>query len=157
MAIRPESTIRSNASAREGVIQDILFAIWRALSNFRGEGSLRAFIARIAANRAVTHVQRVLKLPASTELTVDHLASGPGPEAYAIVVDEKERLKSALRALPFGLSEPAPLALEGLTQEEIARVLGITPNAVAAFATSASQPTPRSAQTGPQSTPLASL
>jgi RNA polymerase sigma-70 factor (ECF subfamily) len=121
----------SNASAREDVVQDILFAIWRALPNFRGEGSLRAFIARIAANRAVTHVQRVLKLPASAELTGDHLASGPGPEAYAIAVDEKERLMSALRALPIGLREPALLALEGLIQEEIASVLGITPNAVA--------------------------
>jgi DNA-directed RNA polymerase specialized sigma24 family protein len=37
----------SNASAREDVVQEILCAIWRALPNFRGEGSLRAFIARV--------------------------------------------------------------------------------------------------------------
>jgi RNA polymerase sigma-70 factor (ECF subfamily) len=79
----------SNASAREDVVQDILCAIWRALPNFRGEGNLRAFIARAAANRAVTHVQRVLKLPAWAELTGDLLASGPGPEAHAIAVDER--------------------------------------------------------------------
>lgn len=121
----------SNASAREDVVQDILCAVWRALPSFRGEGSLRGFIARVAANRAVTHVQRALKAPDSAELTRDLVAPGPGPEAHAIAFDEKERLAAALRALPIGLREPALLALEGLTQQEIASALGITTNAVA--------------------------
>lgn len=121
----------ANASAREDVVQDILCAIWRALPNFRGEGSLRAFIARVAANRAVTHVQRVLKLPDSAELASDLVASDPGPEAHVIATNEKETLLAALQALPIGLRETALLALEGFTQQEIAIVLGITPNAVA--------------------------
>ena len=121
----------SNASAREDMVQDILCAIWRALPNFRGEGSLRAFIARVAANRAVTHVQRAMKVPDSTELASDLVAPDPGPEAHAIAADDKERLTAALRALPIGLREPAVLALEGFTRQEIATVLGITPNAVA--------------------------
>jgi RNA polymerase sigma factor (sigma-70 family) len=121
----------SNASAREDLIQDILCALWRALPNFKGEGSLRGFIARVAANRAITHVQRELKLPESSELIGDLAASEAGPEAHAIAIDEKARLLSALRRLPIGLREPALLALEGLTQQEIADVLGITPNAVA--------------------------
>ena len=121
----------SNASAREDLVQDILCAVWRALPNFRGEGGLRGFIARIAANRAVSHVQRALKVPDSTELTCDLAASEPGPEAHAIAIDDKARLVTALRALPIGLREPALLALEGLTQQETASVLGITPNAVA--------------------------
>lgn len=121
----------SNASIREDVVQDILCAVWRALPNFRGEGSLRSFIARVAANRAVTHVQRALKVPDSSELTRDLVASEPGPEEHAIAVDEKERVVAALRALSIGLREPALLVLEGLTQQEIAHVLGITPNAVA--------------------------
>jgi RNA polymerase sigma factor (sigma-70 family) len=121
----------ANASSREDLVQDILCAVWRALPNFRSEGRLRAFIARIAANRAVTHVQRALKLPDSAELTSDLAASEPGPEAQAIAIDEQARLVAALRALPIGLREPALLALEGLTQHEIASVLGVTPNAVA--------------------------
>jgi RNA polymerase sigma factor (sigma-70 family) len=121
----------SNATVREDVVQDILCAVWRAMPNFRGEGGLRGFIARIATNRSVTHVQRALNLPKSAELTSDLAASEPGPEAQAIAVDEKTRLLTALRALPIALREPALLALEGLTQHEIASVLGITPNAVA--------------------------
>lgn len=121
----------SNASAQDDLVQDILCAVWRALPKFRGEGRLRGFIARVAANRAVSHVQRVLKLPDSVELRGDLVASEPGPEAHAIAFDENEKVLAALRALPIGLREPALLALEGLTQQEIASVLGITPNAVA--------------------------
>jgi len=131
MIRRIASAHESNASAREDLVQDILCAIWRALPHFRGEGRLRGFIARIAANRAVTHVERALKLPDTRELTHDMVASEPGPEANAIAVDERARLVSALRALPIGLREPALLALEGLTQQEIADVPGITSNAVA--------------------------
>lgn len=121
----------SNASAREDLVQDILCAAWRALPNLRGAGSLRAFIARIATNRAVTHVERAMRVPRSAELTSDLAASEPGPEAQAIAADERSRLVAALRGLSIGLREPALLALEGLSQEEIAEALGITANAVA--------------------------
>jgi RNA polymerase sigma-70 factor (ECF subfamily) len=131
MISRIAAAHESNASAREDLVQDILCAVWRALPNFRGEGGLRSFIARIAANRAVSHVQRALKLPDSAELTSDLAAAEPGPESHAIAIDEKAQLVTALRTLPIGLREPALLALEGLTQQEIASVLGITPNAVA--------------------------
>jgi RNA polymerase sigma-70 factor (ECF subfamily) len=131
MVRRIAAAYEANAAAQEDLVQDILCAVWRALPHFRGEGDLRGFIARIAANRAVTHVQRALRIPESTELTNDLAASESGPEADAITVDNKERLSRMLRALPIGLREPALLALEGLTQQEIAGVLGITPNAVA--------------------------
>lgn len=121
----------SNASAREDLVQDILYAVWRALPNFRGEGSLRGFIARIAANRTVTHVQRALKVPDSAQLNADLVAPDLDPEVHAIVRDESTRLATALSTLPIGLREPALLALEGLTPREIASVLGITANAVA--------------------------
>lgn len=121
----------ANVTTREDLVQDILCAVWRALPKFRGEGSVRAFVARVAANRAVTHVQRALKLPTSAELRPDIAAPEPGPEAHAIATDQKAQLVVALRCLPIGLREPALLALEGLTQQEIADVLGITSNAVA--------------------------
>lgn len=131
MVRRIAAAHESNASAREDLVQEILCAVWRALPSFRGEGGLRAFIARIAANRAVTHVQRALRAPDSTELTRDLVATDSGPEAQAMVVDRREQLLKALRTLPIGLREPALLALEGLTQQEIAVALGITANAVA--------------------------
>jgi RNA polymerase sigma factor (sigma-70 family) len=131
MIRRIAAAYEANVSAREDLVQDILYAVWRSLRSFRGEGSLRGFIARIATNRAVSHVQKALKVPESTEPTSDLEAFEPGPEADAIAVDERGQLLRALRLLPVGLREPALLALEGLTQQEIANVLGITTNAVA--------------------------
>ena len=131
MVRRIAAAYESNPTARDDLVQDILCAVWRALPHFRGEGGLLSFIARIAANRAVTHVQRALRIPDSIALTNDIAASESSPEAHALAIDDKERLLRALRTLPIGLREPTLLALEGLTQQEIAGILGITPNAVA--------------------------
>lgn len=120
-----------NPSAREDLIQDILYAVWRALPKFRGEGDLRGFIARVATNRAITHVDRAVNRPASAELKA-HLPAGDlNPEERTIASDRTARLMTAIHVLPISLKEPALLALEGLTPSEIAHVLGITPNAVA--------------------------
>jgi RNA polymerase sigma factor (sigma-70 family) len=131
MVRRIAAAYEANPSAREDLVQEILCAVWRALPRLRSEGDLKGFIARIAANRAVTHVQRALRVPDSSALSNDIAASESSPEAHAMAINDKERLLSAVRALPIGLREPALLALEGLTQQEIAGVLGITPNAVA--------------------------
>jgi RNA polymerase sigma-70 factor, ECF subfamily len=114
----------------EELVQDIYVAIWRALPSFRGNSQLRTFVARIATNRAVTHVKRALKLPTSLEVNEDIPAPGEGPESSAIALDEQSRLAAAVRMLPLSYRQTAMLTLEGLTPQEIADVLGITANAV---------------------------
>jgi RNA polymerase sigma-70 factor, ECF subfamily len=88
------------------------------------------FVARIATNRAITHVKRALKLPTSLELDEDVPASEGGPESRAVALDEQSKLASAVRRLPLSYRQTAMLTLEGLTPREIADVLGITANAV---------------------------
>ena len=114
----------------EDLMQDIYFAIWRALPSFRGDSSLRTFVARIATNRAVTHVVRAVKSPTSLELHEGIPAPDDNPERQAIALDRGARLASAVRSLPLVYRQPAMLALEGLTPGETAEVLGITTNAV---------------------------
>ena len=46
------------AGIREELVQEIAFAIWKALPHFRGECSERTFVYRIAHNRGLTHVGR---------------------------------------------------------------------------------------------------
>ena len=118
-------------SAAEDLVQEIYFAIWRALPSFRGEASLRTFAARIATNRAITHVARAVKLPASVELDEHIVAPGDDPERDAIALDRRVKLAAAVRSLPLAYRQVAMLVLEGLTHAEIADVLGITANAVA--------------------------
>jgi RNA polymerase sigma factor (sigma-70 family) len=115
----------------EDLVQDIYFAIWRALPAFRGDASMRTFVARIATNRAVTHVARALKVPPSLELTEHIPAHGDNPESRVIALDRSARLAAAVRSLPLSYRQTAMLVLEGLTPKEIADVLGITTNAVA--------------------------
>ena len=131
MIARIAAAHEADPAAREDLGQDILYALWRALPGFRGDCSIRTFVARIAANRAVTHVQRALRRPPSSELADDLPEPGAGPEQSAIAADGAERLRTAVRALPLSLRETALLALEGLSQNEIAEVLGVTVNAVA--------------------------
>ena len=131
MIARIAAAHEADRAAREDLVQDILCALWRALPGWRGDGALRAFVARVAANRAVTHVQRALRRPGREALPEDLASPGDGPEAQLIARDEAERLLDAVRRLPLGLKAAALLALEGLSHAEIASALGVTANAVA--------------------------
>ncbi|HUK36718.1 MAG TPA: sigma-70 family RNA polymerase sigma factor, partial [Vicinamibacterales bacterium] len=115
----------------EELVQDIYLAIWKALPSFREDASLRTFVARIATNRAVTHVVRALKRPPATALPEDLRASGDSPETKAIAQDRQAHLLAAVRQLPLAYRETVMLALEGLAPKEVADVLGISANAVA--------------------------
>jgi RNA polymerase sigma-70 factor (ECF subfamily) len=111
---------------REDLVQEIWFAIWRALPAFRGDCSERTFVYRIAHNRALTHGAR--RRPHAADL--DEALDVPDPHAAterdAQAREECERLLTAVRSLPPLHREVALLTLEGLPQREIAEVLGIT-------------------------------
>jgi RNA polymerase sigma-70 factor (ECF subfamily) len=131
MIHRIAASYEARAAVVEDLVQDVYFAIWQALPAFRGESSLRTFVARIATNRAITHVARASRRPVTVELSDQLPAPGTDPERQAIAQDRRARLASAVRAMPLTYRQPAMLALEGLTAREIAEVLSISPNAVA--------------------------
>ena len=133
-----DSMIRRIASSYEArthlaheLVQDIYFAIWRALPAYRGNAALRTFVARIATNRAVTHVARALRVPPSSSIDESIPTPDVGPEGQAIAFDRRAKLLAAVRSLPLAYRQTALLTLEGLTPTEIADVLGISTNAVA--------------------------
>jgi RNA polymerase sigma-70 factor (ECF subfamily) len=130
MIKRIASSYEAERHLAEELVQDIYLAIWRALPSFRGNSQLRTFVARIATNRAVTHVKRALKLPISLEVNEAIPATGESPESHAIALDEQSKLTAAVRRLPLSYRQTAMLTLEGLTPKEIGDVLGITANAV---------------------------
>src|SRR5882672_6005446 len=125
MIKRIAASYEANAHLAEELVQEIHFALWRALPGFRGDSSLRTFVARIATNRAVTHVARALRLPRTAELSEDIPAPGENTESHAITTDRAAKLTSAVRALPLAYRQAAMMTLEGLTTKEIADVLGI--------------------------------
>ena len=135
--VRPLERIAASygrsSSEREDLLQDIAVAVWSALPGFRGECSERTFLLRIAHNRALSFLS---KRGISAERIEDHeesaeASSGKNP---ALTYERKERgsqLLAATRALPLPHRQVMLLLLEGLSQREVASVLGISDNNVA--------------------------
>ncbi|HJS92592.1 MAG TPA: RNA polymerase sigma factor [Steroidobacteraceae bacterium] len=131
MIRRIAASHEANTHLAQDLIQEILFALWKALPSFRGEGSMRAFVARIATNRAVSHVKQAIRLNEGGEITEQLPMPGETPESRVVALDQNARLLAAVRSLPFVYRQVVMLTLEGLKGEEIASVLGISANAVA--------------------------
>ena len=53
---RLAASYESRPALREELLQDIAFALWRALPSFRHEASEKTFVMRIATNRALSHL-----------------------------------------------------------------------------------------------------
>lgn len=130
MIARIAATHEARPYLAEELVQDIWFAVWRALPSFRGDSSLKGFVARIATNRAASHVARAVRLPRSEEVGEDIHDIAAGPEAAAIEQDASVRLLAAVRDLPLITRQVVTLTLEGFGPGEIAAALGLTANAV---------------------------
>jgi RNA polymerase sigma factor (sigma-70 family) len=129
-----------DGAALEDLLQDVWLAVWRAMSRFRGDSSERTFVLRIAHHRGVTHSVRT-KRPLPAELdALDALPDpAPEPDERLAVEQDRARLLAAVRRLPLGLREVVGLRLEGLSDGEIASVVGISPVNVAVRLTRARQ------------------
>src|SRR5207248_7257020 len=96
---------------------------------FRGEGSLKSFVLRIAHNRGASHAWERAKRPPPA--SVDIPDPRPSLEEHAVANERTERLLRHLRALPVGQRQVLALALEGVPHAEIAVIAGITTENVA--------------------------
>ena len=115
----------ANGARAEELTQDIHLALWQALPRFRGDASVRTFVARIAHNRAISHVAREAREPRIVELDGALPATGGTPEEHVAQSDMRAKLEAAVQRLPWNLKVAATLALEGFSPEEVAAVLGI--------------------------------
>jgi RNA polymerase sigma factor (sigma-70 family) len=129
---RLAASYERDPARQEDLVQDIWFAVWRALPRFRNECSERTFVFRIAHNRAVSHVDHWQRR--RTDLLDEDAAiaaPGPDPEHRLSQQQRHERLRDAVQALPISLRQVVILTLEGLSHAEVAEILGITDNNVA--------------------------
>lgn len=115
-------------AAQEDLVQEILFALWRALPRFRGDCSERTFVFRVAHNRALTHRFRMRLEGVELEEAAHVRDPTPSPEDAAEGAQKLQRLMHALQKLPVAARQVLTLSFEGLDRSEIAEVLGITEN-----------------------------
>ncbi len=120
----------ADPSLRRELIQDILLAIWLALPKFRGDSSLKTFAASIAQKRSITHVTKRAREPRQVEIPDDLVSAEPAPDEVAVQNDQKKRLVDSIQKLPIPQREAIVLCFEGFNYQEMAEILGITPNAV---------------------------
>ncbi|MDT9600461.1 RNA polymerase sigma factor [Sphingosinicella rhizophila] len=119
----------ADPALRLELVQDILLAVWVALPSFRGDASLRTFVASIAQKRCVTHVARRAREPRQVELPPDLISAAQLPDEVAIGNDFKEKLAETIKKLPDPQREAIVLCFEGFSYGEVGEVLGISTNA----------------------------
>lgn len=114
----------------EDVVQDAMISAWRSIASFEG-GSFRAWIFRIATNRAIDVVRQrrrrgelPLEPPEDAEVEwAEPVAGGPEPAELASQAEALALVEEALAALPP--EQRAVLVLrdvEGFSYEEIAQI-----------------------------------
>ena len=129
---RLASSYERDPAKQQDLVQDIWLAVWQALPRFRNECSERTFVFRIAHNRAVSHVDRWQRRRTDI-LEEDAPIADPGldPEHALSQQQRQERLRAAVQALSIGMRQVVVLTLEGLSNAEVADVVGISENNVA--------------------------
>jgi RNA polymerase sigma-70 factor (ECF subfamily) len=119
----------SDPGLRRDLVQDILLAVWLALDSFRGDASLKTFVAAIAQKRSISHVTRRAREPRQ-EVLPDHLVSAAlSPDEVAVQNDLKKHLVGSIQKLPIPQREAIVLCFEGFSYGEMSEVLGISTNA----------------------------
>jgi RNA polymerase sigma-70 factor (ECF subfamily) len=120
---------------REDLLQDVFLALHRALPRFRGEAQLTTLVHRIAINRAYEHLRRQSRRP--TRLVdgwfFDDIAGKhSSPELQSAVREDLARVCRCLSQIKPKKRIALLLRLiDGLSFEDIARLVDATPEAVA--------------------------
>lgn len=130
MVARICASYERDADLAREVVQDVWFAVWRALPGYRADASLKTFVARIAQFRAISHVAQRARLPPESALTEEIPDPQPAPESAAIASGERNVLLAAVQRLPLVYRQPVILTLEDFSPAEIATMLGLSANVV---------------------------
>lgn len=119
-------TYTHTAADADDLLQEVAFALWKALPGYRRECSERTFVYRVAHNRASTW--RRSQGRHKNNGAIDEQVPDPAPWADADVIGRyrAERLRRAVRQLPASLEQVVVLRLEGLRDAEIAEVTGLS-------------------------------
>ena len=118
----------ADPSDEDDLMQEILLALWRSLPSFRGASKESTWIYQVALHIALSRRRASRRqadhvpLDSVTEPSRDGEAAAHGRLQWTAVLAALRRVAPVNRALLL-------LALEGASQQDIADVLGITPNA----------------------------
>ena len=140
---RLATSITGSAPDAEEVVQDALWSVIRRIDTFRGDAALGSWIYRIVANAAYQKIRsraaRRAEIPLDDVLPTFHETGHAGSMGdWSTQLDDPSRttelrlvLTAAIEALPADYRTALVLRdVEGLSNDEVARVLGVTVGAV---------------------------
>jgi len=126
--------IVNNASDAEDITQDVFMKIYKSLGRFRFKSSFKTWVYRITVNTAINTYKSVSKESKHRGNYDIALKTQPADDEAKERVERKEKeelLKSLLDKLSIKQRSCIVLReIEGLSYEEISRVLGININTV---------------------------
>lgn len=114
------------AATCEDVVQVAFLTIWERREQIDASKSLRAFLFRIAYNRALNHVRDTARLAPDAEIPEEATPAAGAPDHDAEATLLRRRLDAAIAALPEGRRAVFELCfLHELTYREAAETLGV--------------------------------
>ncbi len=120
----------SNPDDAKDLMQEIFVSVFRNLSSYRGEGSFKAWLFRIASYRCVEYYRRkkpsqgLDDAPEASDDTVQ-------PESLMLLDQQSKQLVTAMQQLPLAQKAVVELKFFGqFTFDEIAEQLDVSSNTV---------------------------
>ncbi len=120
-----------NRSDAEDALQEAFVAAWRRLGGFRGEATFSSWMYRIVTNRCLKLLRRRRPVTTLEDLGDPPGPDGASPEHSAERQDRAAALQRALQNLSIDQRACWILReLHGLSYEDIAAIVGASPDAV---------------------------
>lgn len=125
-----------NESDALDVTQECFVSAFMALGRYDPARPFRGWVLRIALNKCHDwarrrSVRRLFAFARPLDEALNIADAGPDPESALASAGEVARIRAGIAALPANLKEPLILcAIEGLSQDEAAAVLGTSRKAV---------------------------
>ena len=119
----------------EDLLQEMHIALWRSLSGFEAQCSLKTWLFRIANNVGVTHVIKSMRGNGAELVSIEELVDSKASSEDLELSVSRRQQTALLLELVRGLKpldrQVMLLYLEGLAATEIADVCGFSPINVA--------------------------
>lgn len=127
---RIASTYEAIPQLQQELIQEMAMAIWQSLNSFRGDSSVETFMYKVSHNVGVGHIKKQIKQVKTTSEdynipVVTSLEQGISNDQQLI------RLMNAIWQLPIIQRQIITLYLDGVKQQDIAEIVGMSENNVA--------------------------